>query len=93
LAIMMQMAWHGVSSEDYDALRKRVNWEGDPPIGGIFHVAAFHEGDLRITDVWNSAEEFDAFVKDRLMPGVTELGIAGEPKIEILPAHAVFSPA
>jgi len=26
------------------------------------------------------------------MPGVKELGIPGEPQVEILPAHAIFAP-
>jgi hypothetical protein len=26
------------------------------------------------------------------MPGVKALGIPGEPRVEILPAHAVFAP-
>jgi hypothetical protein len=39
-----------------------------------------------------SAEAFDVFVQDRLMPGVKKLGIPGEPQVEILPAHAVFAP-
>lgn len=93
MAVMMQMEWNGVSPAEYEALRKRVNWEGDPPVGAVFHVAAFDDHGIRITDVWNSAEEFEAFVQNRLMPGVKELGVAGEPKVEILPAHAVFSPA
>ena len=59
----------------------------------MFHIAAVTDGGVRVTDVWESAEAFDAFVRDRLMPGVKKLGIPGEPQVEILPAHAVFAPA
>jgi hypothetical protein len=63
MAILMILEWDGVTPERYDAVRKRVNWEGEPPIGGLYHVAAFDDRGLHITDVWSSAEEFDAFVQ------------------------------
>jgi hypothetical protein len=42
--------------------------------------------------VWDSAEDFQRFVDDRLMPGVQQVGIQGQPQVEILPAHAIFAP-
>jgi hypothetical protein len=92
MAVMMQMIWNGIGAEEYEAVRKHVNWEGDVPPGGMFHVVAVTGDGVRVTDVWESAEAFDAFVQDRLMPGVKELGIPGEPQVEILPTHAVFAP-
>ncbi|MGE0541967.1 MAG: hypothetical protein AB7R89_17485 [Dehalococcoidia bacterium] len=72
--------------------RALVNWEGDQPAGGLFHVAAFDEQGLRVTDVWESAEAFQSFVEGRLMPGVQQIGIEGQPETEILPATAIFAP-
>jgi hypothetical protein len=92
MAAMMQMTWHGIGAEEYEAAREHVNWEGDVPSGAMFHVMAVTDTGVRVTDVWESAEAFDAFVRDRLMPGVKTLGIPGEPQVEILPAHAVFAP-
>lgn len=63
------------------------------PPGGIFHVAAFTDNGLRVADVWESAEAFQKFVDERLMPGTKALGLLGEPRVEIFPAHAVFAPA
>ena len=59
----------------------------------MFHVVAVTNDGLRDTDVWESAEAFDDFARNRLMPGVKELGIPGEPQVEILPAHIIFAPA
>ena len=92
MAVMMQMTWDGIGLEEYEAARKHVNWEGDVPPGAMFHVVAATDSGVRVTDVWESAEAFDAFVRDRLMPGIQELGIPREPQVEILPAHAVFNP-
>lgn len=89
---MMLMEWDGIGVEEYEKARKHVNWEGDVPPGGIFHVAAFTDNSLRVADVWESAEAFQKFVDERLMPGTKVLGLPGEPRVEIFPAHAVFAP-
>src|SRR5215212_4704214 len=93
MAVMMQMTWEGIGAEEYEAARKPVNWEGDVPPGAMFHVVAVTDNGVRVTDVWESAESFDAFVRDRLMPGVQELGIPGEPQVQILYAPRLFAPA
>lgn len=93
MAIVMNMEWDGITTEQYDQVRKLVNWEGDAPAGGMYHVAATTEKGLRITDVWESAEQFQDFVNKRLMPGVQQLGIPGEPRVEVYPVHAIFAPA
>ena len=92
MAVVMVMDWAGVTPASYDAVRRRVNWEGEPAAGGLYHVAAFDDRGLRVTDVWESAEQFTEFVQHRLMPGVKAEGIEGEPHVEIYPAHAIFAP-
>ena len=92
MAIVMLMRWDGVSLEQYDEARKLVGWETEKPDGGMFHIAA-HDGQaLRVTDVWESAEQFQTFAEQRLMPGVAQLGLPGEPQVEIYPMHAIFTP-
>ena len=56
------------------------------------HVAAFDETGLHITDVWDSTEQFQAFVNDRLAPAIAEVGIAGEPQVLFIPLHEVHCP-
>ena len=92
MAVVMQMQWDGMGAAEYEAVRKVVDWEGNPPPGAIFHVMAVNDDGISVTDVWETAEQFQAFAQDRLMPGVKQVGIAGEPRVEILPAHAVFNP-
>jgi hypothetical protein len=92
MAVVMSMKWEGVTPEQYDATRDLVKWETDVPHGAIHHVAAFDETGLRVTDIWESAQDFQAFVDDRLMPGVQQVGIEGQPEAEIYPVHAIFAP-
>lgn len=93
MAVVMFMEWEGVTREQYEEVRKVVNWEGDVPAGGMFHVAAVTDTGLQVTDLWQSAEAFQAFVEGRLMPGVQQVGIKGEPRVEVHPIHALFTPA
>jgi hypothetical protein len=49
------------------------------------HVMFGEEGDLRVSEIWDSEEEFRAFAS-RLMPILDEVGVAGaEP--EVFEAH------
>lgn len=92
MAVMMLMQWDGVTREQYDAVRKIVDFEGNPPEGALYHVAGCSDRGLRVADTWERAEDFQAFVEQRLMPGVQKAGIHGEPKVEIWPAYNIFTP-
>lgn len=92
MAVMMVMRWSGVTVEQYEEARKVVNWEGDVPPGLRYQVSAFSPEGLRVVDVWDSAEQFQQFVGSRLAPGTAQIGIQGQPEVEILPAYLVFAP-
>jgi len=86
MAIVMQMHWLGVTPAQYDEVRDLVNWEGDIPGGAVLHVAWFDDG-LRVWDVWESPDAFERFATERLLPGVAEIGVVGEPMVTIAPCH------
>jgi hypothetical protein len=89
--IVMRMRWDGVTKEQYDEARKRVEWEHSLPPGAQFHVVWFEHEGMNVMDVWDSADAFNTFVQTRLMPVVKgELNLPGEPKVEISPAYRVF---
>ena len=93
MAVLMIMEWNQVTRDQYDEVCEIVDFEGKPPPGGLFHVAAFDDkGGLRVADLWERAEDFQSFVEQRLMPGVQKAGIQGEPKVAVYPAHNVFTP-
>jgi hypothetical protein len=93
MPIVMNMHWDGIDKTQYESIRKLVNWEGDVPPGAMYHVASFDERGIHVTDVWESAEDFQRFADSRLMPGVRQLGITGDPQVTILPSYTVFTPA
>src|SRR3954469_1311284 len=90
--VVMSMHWRGVTPEQYEEAREVVNWEGDVPDGAVLHVAGFDGDDLRVTDVWESEEQFNTFVEQRLMPSVQQIGIQGEPEVRFYPVQTIFNP-
>jgi hypothetical protein len=62
------------STTNYDAVKEKLNVEGDRPDGMIIHTTGFtEEGVFRIFDVWDSEEQHARFMSDRLMPIVEEV--------------------
>lgn len=86
------MRWEGGTPEHYEALRKRVKWDSNLAKGGVFHAASYDGKALRLTDVWESVEDMNNFVNNRLMPAVAELGIPGQPEVEVFPLQAYVAP-
>jgi hypothetical protein len=93
MAVVVQLRWDGVTPDQYEQTRVAVNWETDTPPGAIFHVAWFENGGIGVTDVWETADDFQSFVDGRLMPATAQVGIQGEPKVDIQPAHRIFDAA
>ena len=90
MPVVMKMKWDGVTPDQYDEVRDKVRWEDEPPEGGMFHVSWFEGGAMNVVDVWDSPEHFQAFVDDRLMPGVQAIGVEGQPEVDIHPTHRVL---
>jgi hypothetical protein len=81
-----------VTTQQYDETISRLKSDGGafPPDGLQYHCAFIADGDLRVSEVWESQEKFEAF-GPRLMPLLAEVGIdPGKP--EILPVHNTITP-
>jgi len=87
MAVMAIFTGTGFTKEMYEALRPVVRWESDPPAGGLVHACGFDsDGRLHVADVWESEEEMNAFVGQRLIPGFQQLGIP-IPSVHVMPVH------
>jgi hypothetical protein len=70
-----------VTTEQYDETIRRLQEAGDfPPEGMEYHVCFLQDGNVRVSEIWDSREQLDAF-GERLMPLLAEVGIdPGEPE-------------
>jgi hypothetical protein len=73
----------GMTAAKYDAAMPSIEASGAfPPDGLDYHVAFTSGGSFRVSEIWDSQEQFEAFAP-RLMPILTEAGVelAGPPEI------------
>lgn len=92
MATVMVMHWPEVSREQYEQVRELVGWERDPAEGGRIHVAWMAGDGFHVLDVWDSPAQFQNFVATRLMAGVQQVGVHGEPRVEFYETLSVFVP-
>jgi hypothetical protein len=64
-----------VTTEQYDDTIRRLDNSGDwLPKGLEYHVAFKSNGNFRVSEIWDSREQLDAF-GERLMPVLKDVGI------------------
>jgi len=80
----------GMTGAKYDEVLPLIEASGQfPPDGLDYHVAFNSGGSFRVSEIWDSMEQFESFGQ-RLMPILAENGVelAGPP--EILEIHNVI---
>ncbi len=79
-----------LTNEKYEEALRRLEDAGawPAPDGLDYHVLFGSEGNLRVSEIWDSREHLQAF-GERLMPILSDIGIEpGEP--EIFEVHNTF---
>jgi hypothetical protein len=86
MSVLIRFAPPALSAAQYDESVRKLEQQGDwPPDGLEYHVCFGSDGNLRVSEIWDSREQLEAF-GERLMPVLSEVGIEpGEP--EILEVH------
>ena len=84
MSIVVRFTPVSMTAEKYDEAVRRHDDAGIefPPDGMEFHVCFGHEGNLRVSEIWDSREQLQAY-GEKLMPLLAGVGIefAGEPEI------------
>ena len=90
MSIVVRFTPTSVTAAQHDETLRKLEAAGDfPPNGPAYHVCFGSDGDLRISEIWDSREQFQSF-GERLMPILAAAGVeAGEP--EIFEAHNIIA--
>lgn len=82
MSIVVRFAPSSVSTEQYDGVVAKLEEQGDfPPDGLDYHVCFGDKADIRVSEIWDTREQFEKF-GERLMPMLSEAGIdPGEPDV------------
>jgi hypothetical protein len=83
MSIVARFTPTNLTTEKYDESLRRLEEAGEfPPDGLEYHFFFGSEGDLRVSEIWDSREQMDAF-GERLMPILADIGIefSGPPEV------------
>jgi hypothetical protein len=83
MSILVRFAPSAATSvEQYDDTIRRLEAEGEfPPQGLEYHCCFLVDGNLRVSEIWDSQAHFQAF-GERLMPVLADVGIdPGQPEV------------
>jgi hypothetical protein len=82
-----------MTPQQYEEAFPELGLERNPAPGDLVHLAwANPSGGLRVVDVWESREAFEAFVRERLGPVLQRYNVP-PPRIECLPLLNGYTPA
>lgn len=88
MSILVRFAPTSMTTEQYEAVKSRVSEGHDfPPDGMEYHVCFGPEGNRRVSEIWASREQFDAF-SQRLLPAIQEAGIPLDNEPEFLEVYS-----
>jgi hypothetical protein len=82
MSLLVRFAPPSLTADQYDSVVRRLDEEGVSPADGLEYEVCFGSGDdFKVSQVWDSKEQFDAFGA-RLGPILAELGVdPGEPEL------------
>ena len=92
MSIVVHFEPVGLTRQQYDEVRRGLEEAGAwPPDGMQLHVLYGTEGNLRVTEMWESPEQFDAF-GERLLPMLAERGVQATGRPEVFEVHTLEQP-
>jgi hypothetical protein len=84
VSIVVRYKPKSLTAEKYDATNEQLGAAGVewPPDGMDYHICFGTDGNLMVSEIWDSREQLEAF-QERLMPLLQEAGIemAGDPEV------------
>jgi hypothetical protein len=82
MAVAVILDFPGATLEQYDQVIQKMGFSpggaGGP--GGLFHWVTATEDGIRVTDVWESREQFEKFAEEEIGPRTQEVGFPGPPE-------------
>jgi hypothetical protein len=89
MAVAVVLDFKGGTLEQYDQVVDRMGLHdsSNMPGGGITHWVAATDDGIRVTDVWESREQFEAFAQSDIGPHTQAVGMPGPPEINFYEVH------
>ena len=89
MSIVVRFSPTSLTTATYDGTVRQLEAAGEfPPDGLDYHVCFGSDGNLRVSEIWDSREQFAAF-GERLMPVLADAGIEFSGPPEIFEVHNI----
>ena len=91
MSIVVRFSPTNLTAEKYDESIRRHQEAGIalPPDGMDYHVCFGSEGSLRVSEIWDSREQLEAY-GEQLMPILADVGIELSSEPEVLEVHNII---
>jgi hypothetical protein len=89
MSVVVRFPPSNMTKQQYDSIRTALEESGEWPAEGCqLHVCFGDERDIRVSEIWESQEQLEAF-GEKLRPRIEQAGVqlSGEP--EVFEAHNV----
>ena len=89
MPVAVVMEFKDGTLEQYDEVISNMGFEPGGPgaPGGLFHWVTATEDGIRVTDVWETAEQFQQFADEKIGPISQEVGVTGPPQLTFYDVH------
>ena len=90
MSIVVRFSPIALTAKKYDETIRQLENAGEwPPAGLDYHVCFGSDGNLKVSEIWNSREQFEAF-GERLMPILAGAGIQFTNPPDIFEVHNII---
>lgn len=94
MPVAIVMDFKDATLDQYDEVIQKMGLEPGGPgaPGSLSHWAAATDDGIRVTDVWETREQFESFSNEQIGPRTQEAGIPNPPDVTFHEVHNYFTP-
>jgi hypothetical protein len=89
MAVGVQLEFDGATLEQYDEIVGKMGFEpgGRGAPGGLFHWVTRTPNGIRVTDVWETKDQFNTFAAEQIGPITQAVGVPSPPSVTFFDVH------
>lgn len=90
MAVAIEMTFKGATLDQYNQVMRLMSLDDGTrpsPPGALFHWVAKTDDGIRVVDVWETQEQFDAFAEKEIGPYSAQAGIPAPPETTVYAVH------
>jgi hypothetical protein len=94
MAVAVQLEFDGATTEQYDQIVGKMGFQagGRGAPGCLSHWITKTSNGIKVTDVWETKQQFDTFAQEQIGPISESVGIPTPPKITFFDVHNYLTP-